>query len=82
MLINTYFSQNVKALEKFTQDVGNPRDEFDKDVRESINYLRSICHFVCALCGKSKITEPILKYFNYQADALCYDCQKIKTNKI
>jgi hypothetical protein len=80
MLILNYFSQNLKALEKFSEDIGKVRDEFDKDPREAIAYLRSICRFVCAYCGKPKITEPILKYFNFEADALCYDCQKLKVN--
>lgn len=76
-----YIGQNNKALHKFTEDMGNVKDEFFKDPGESISYLRSVCKFVCAHCGKSKITEPILNYFNYQPEALCYDCQKLKYNK-
>ena len=74
-----YLEQNKNALIHFKTDMNTMymRDAFEQSPNEAINYLRTICKFVCANCGKPRITTPILKFYNYEADALCYDCQKL-----
>lgn len=70
-----YLEQNKKALAKFQESFPDIRLAFDTQATEAINYLR-LLGYVCSVCGKNEITIPILRFFNFQADAKCYDCQK------
>lgn len=76
MSVSPYLSVNIEALDRFAREYPNIREAFEREPKDAINYLTTICGYVCASCGLNKITKPILKYFNYMADAQCWDCQK------
>lgn len=37
----------------------------------------------CVMCGKYKITTPIIQFFNYLGERLvCYDCQNLSKSNL
>ena len=70
-----YLEKNVYALEELAVTYPNIREAFEDDPNGAINYLR-LLGFVCAKCGKNRITQPIMKFFHYEAHAECYECQR------
>ena len=71
-----YLARNIQAIVKIEKTVGQSlRSYFNNhNVSDAINYLRML-GFRCSACGQS-ITEPIVRYFDYDPDVYCYDCQK------
>lgn len=71
-----YLENNVHALEKFEQMFPdtNIREKFLDNPSQTIYDLRTICGLKCAKCG-GYVTGPNLKFFNFEADTRCYNCQ-------
>jgi hypothetical protein len=75
MLDQNVVNQNKGALKALgtRQEI---EGRFEKDPSDAMFFLRSICGFRCAGCGGNRITGPILKFYDYSPEALCYHCQE------
>ena len=74
-MITEVIQQNKGALKALGTEA-EIKARFEKDPTEAIFFLRSICGFRCAGCGKNEITWPILRFYDYSPEARCYKCQK------
>jgi len=70
-----YLFQNKQALEKAKRFFPNLRDAFEDKPGPTMLCLKNICRFGCANCGSNEIDEGILKFFDFQPNALCIKCQ-------
>lgn len=75
-LTRTLLEQNKLAIEKAENTYGKLSDAYDKsNVGEVMNYLTQILELRCSKCGRNNITYNVLKFCNFDANVMCYECQ-------
>lgn len=71
-----YIEKNKVALEEFKQSFPDINTAFEMKPRDASNYLFTILKYVCADCGKNRVTARNLQFNNYRPDTKCWDCQQ------
>ena len=66
---------NRQAIVKAEETYPKLHEAYDKSPGEVISYLR-VLGLKCSVCAKG-VTGPNLKFFGFNADVRCYNCQNL-----